>query len=255
MPLDIRIEELKATAISLRSGHSGSPSNQTFPELIAIQPNRSIQQAWRDIAAAISDNDVLPENERLPEPYFARAEIWASVNNYSDSLQDYLTAIKYARTSNRDIISYSEYFDRLYEVVEKFQNMPAPATGAESEMHFAAQRHYGEGCSKFFAGDLWEALKRFDSAIQLAPDQAVYWYFRALTHKRLGDEERAQHDALLGASFERQLTPSRRRAINGSLTRVQGTMRAWLESYRLGSPTHRLLRQYEVRMSTAGRIR
>lgn len=251
--ISTRTKELRATAVALRATNEGR--KQSLPELILIQDSPAVQQAWREVSIAISENDALPESERLPEPYFARAEIWASVKNYSDSLQDYLTAIKYARTSNRDIISYSEYFDRLYDVAEKLQNIPVPAAGAESELHFAAQRHYGQGCSKFFVGDLWEALDRFDSAIQLAPDQPVYWFFRALTHKRLGDEERAQHDALLGASLERQFAPWRRRAMNGSLTRVQGTMRTWLESYRLGSPTNRLLSQYEVRVSTAGSTR
>jgi hypothetical protein len=260
-----RTKELKATAIALRA--TGFEKRQSLPELILAQNNPAIQQAWREVSVAIFENDALLEDERLPEPYFARAEIWASVKNYSDSLRDYLTAIKYARKSNSNILSYSEYFDKLYDVAEKLQNIPVPAAGAESEMFFAAQRHYGHGISKFFTGDLREALDRFDSTVQLAPDQPVYWYFRALTHKRLGDEQRAQHDALMGASFERQYDalmgasferqfgPWRQRALNDSLTRVQGPMRIWLESYRLGSPTNSLLRQYEVRVSTAGGIR
>jgi len=189
-----RTKELKATAIALRA--AGSGKKQSLPELILVQNNPAIQQAWREVSIAISENDALPEDERLPEPYFARAEIWASVKNYSDSLQDYLTAIKYARKSNRDILTYSEYFDSLYDVAEKLQNIPVPAEGAESEFFFAARRHYSHGNTKFFTGDLREALDRFDSAVQLAPDQPLYWYFRALTHKRLGDEQRAQHDAL-----------------------------------------------------------
>lgn len=133
-----RTKELKATAIALRA--AGSGKKQSLPDLILAQNNPAIQQAWREVSVAISENDALPEDERLPEPYFARAEIWASVKNYSDALQDYLTAIKYARKSNRDILTYSEYFDRLYDVAEKLQNIPVPPEGAESDFYFAAIR-------------------------------------------------------------------------------------------------------------------
>ena len=248
--IDNRTKELKATAIALRA--DGPDKKQSLPQLILVQNNSAIQQAWREVSDAISENDALSEVERLPEPYFARAEIWASVKNYSDSLQDYLTAIKYARKSNRDILEYSEYFDRLYDVAEKLQNIPVPAEGAESASFFAARDHYSHGYTKFFMGDLREALERFDSAVQLAPDQPLYWYFRALTHKRLGDEQRAQHDALMGASFERQFAYYRRMSLNRAFTRVQGPMRTWVESYRLGSPTSNWLKQYEVRVSTTG---
>jgi tetratricopeptide (TPR) repeat protein len=244
-PFATRAKELKATAMSLRAVGSAKRSAQSFPELILTQKNPAIQQAWRELSLAISENETLPESERLPEPYFARAEVWASVTNYSDSLQDYLTAIKYARKSNRDLLSYSQYFDKLYDVAEKLQKVPVPAVGAESDPSFAAKDHYSRGNSSYFTGDLQEALDRFDSAVQLAPDQPLYWYFRALTHRRLGDQQRAQYDALMGAFFERECPPWQRRSLHGALTRVQGEMRTWLESYRLGSPTNRLLREYD----------
>lgn len=242
--IDFRIKELQATAISLRAGSSGK--KQSLPELISLQNSPATKRAWLEVSDAISENEALPEDERLPEPYFARAEIWASAKNYSDSLQDYLTAIKYARKSNRDILTYSEYFDRLYDVAEKLQNIPVPAQGGEILPQIAARAHFDQGYRSFFGGQLVEAVDRFDSAVQLAPDQPLYWYFRALTHKRLGDEPRAQHDALMGASFERQLVSFRRLDLNKDLTRVQGSMRTWLETFRLGSPTGRLLRKYAV---------
>ena len=34
---------------------------------------------------------------------------------------------------------------------------------------------------------------------------------------------------------------------------IYDEMRTWLESFRLGSPTNRLLRQYDVRLNVAGR--
>jgi len=248
-PFDARGRELKAIAISLRATGSEKRKASTLPELISIQHKPDIQQAWQDAADAISENEALPENERIPEPYFARAGVWASVKNYSDSLQDYLTAIKYARKANRDLLTYSAYFDELYDVAEKLQEVPVPATGAESDFSSAARRHYGHGYSRFFAGEFQEALDRFDNAVQLAPDQPLYWYFRALTHRRLGDDQRAQHDALMGAYFERQCEPCRRRSLNHAFVRVQGETRMWLESYRLGLSGHRLMGVYELTAS------
>ena len=248
-PFDTRTKELSATAVSLRTIGPEDRKRVTLPELILLQDNPAVQQAWREVTDAISENETLPENDRLPEPYFARAEIWASVKNYSDSLQDYLTAIRYARKANRDLLTYSAYFDKLYDVAEKLQNVPVAATGAESDLSFAARRHYSEGYSKYFTGELQHALDRFDSAIRLAPDQPLYWYFRALTHRRLGDGQRAQHDALMGAYFERQFAPCRRRSLNHAFVRIQGEARTWLEAYRLGSPSHRLLRVYGLTAS------
>jgi hypothetical protein len=247
--VNARVKQLKATAKALRA--VGSDGKQSLPELILTQENPAIQKAWREVSIAILENDGLPENERLPEPYFARAEIWASVNNYSDALRDYLTAIGYARNSNRDTLSYSEYFDKLYTVSEKLQNMPAPAAGVELDTYYAARKQYSLGNTHFFSGELQNALHRFENSVQLAPDQPLYWYFRAMTHHRLGDEQRAQYDALLGATFERQLSRSSRRSMNGALTRVQGELRIWLESYRLGSPSNYLLRKYKIRLDAA----
>jgi tetratricopeptide (TPR) repeat protein len=195
------------------------------------------------VAAAISENETLPDSERLPEPYFARAEIWATAGNYSDSLQDYLYGISIVRVSARDLLSYSVQFDKLGDVADKLQKMPVPAAGAEPIYSSAAREHYSLGYGLFFRDDLRAALEHFDSAVQLAPDQPLYWYFRALTYHGLGDEQRAQHDALMGAFFERELAAWYRRSLHRAFIRIQGARRAWLESYRLGSPTPRLVAQ------------
>ena len=250
-----RARELKATAISLRASRQKTGKTTTLPELILLQNKPAIRRAWKEVTEAIAENEALPEKERLPEPYFARAEIWASVENYSDSLRDYLTAIKYARRANRNLLSYSVYFDKLYDVAGKLRNMPVPARGAERKTARSARKHFGHGYSKYFRGELTEALTHFDSAVQLAPDQPSYWYFRALIHRRLRDDQRAQHDALMGAYFERQLTPHRRRMLNRCFSRVQGKTRTWLESFRQGAPIPNRLGVHNVRLDAAGRSR
>ena len=253
-PYATRGRQLKATAVSLYAPRPDQPKpNQpkTLPELIKIQGNSEIKQAWREVVDAFSKNEKLPEAERLPEPYFARAEIWTSANNYVSAIDDYVEGIKYARKSDRDILTYSRYFDKLQNVAEKLQSLPVPARGVETNLAQKAQQHFNRGCSYFFSGKFFLARESFDNALQLAPAEAGYWYFRALAQRASDDPQRAQHDALMGSYFERKLSRYRRRDLNRTLMRVQGAQRVWLDSYRLGSPTNQLLRDYGINLVTA----
>ena len=92
-PFDAFVVSLNKKADSFRASEHEKPDS--LPELIRLQENQAVRKAWQEIEAAISENEALPERERLPEPYFARAEIWASVNAYAAAVQDYLTAIKW----------------------------------------------------------------------------------------------------------------------------------------------------------------
>ena len=254
-PFDTRVKELEAVAILLRQIKPGNEKKLTLPELILIQDKPVVKEAWTIVADAIAENELLPENERLPEPYFARAEIWASVKNYSDSLQDYLTALQYARRAKRDLLSFSNYFDKLYHVAGKLREVPLPPSGGEPDLLQSARRHFGHGCGQFHAGYLENALDGFVNAVQLAPDQPLYWYFRALTHRRLGDNQRALHDVLMGAHFERIYEVRHRTAVDRTLVNVQGESRIWLETFRRGSPSQRLLQLHNVQPGDVVRIR
>jgi len=254
-PFDSRVKELEATAISLQQKGPEDEKQLTFPELILIQDKPVVKETWETIANMIAENELLPEDDRLPEPYFARAEIWASVNNYSDALQDYLTAIKYARRANRDLLSLSNYFDKLYHVAQQAREIPLPAAGGEADLLRSARRHFGYGYSHFQAGHYEDALDGFINAVQLAPDQPHHWYFRALTHRHLGDDQRALHDVLMGAHFERSYEIRHRISVDRTLLNVQGALRIWLESFRRGSPNQRLLRAHDVQPGNLVRIR
>lgn len=241
-PFSVVAVDLVARAASFRD--SKGLKADSLPELIRLQGNPEVKQAWQDIESAINENEKLEERERLPEPYFARAVTWASVHNYSASLQDYLTALKYARHSDTDIMSYSAYFERLYSVIDRFQKVPAPPLGKGGNYMRIATEHYAKGYHAFWDGDYSLALQRFDNAIQLHPDKSLYWYYRALTFKRMGDDQRAQCDVLFGAYLEKHSERKfqYRCELARGLSRVQGTLRTWLESYRLGDPSHRLLK-------------
>ena len=67
---------------------------------------------------------------------------------------------------------------------------------------------------------------------------------RAVTRRRLGNEEAAKHDALLGAAAEHKACLRRDEAsadINHELRRLQGNDRIWLEDQRRGDPSRRTM--------------
>lgn len=238
-PLEARARELRARSIAERVE---DPSKYfDLPSIIRLQDNPVVQKAWNEVAAAVKENESLPETSRLPEPYFARAEIWASVANYSDALQDLLTGVKYVRLSNRDLFEYRSSLERLHEVAEKLQSVPVAAKGTDSSYADVARRHYSLGYSSFFAGQPRAAMHHFDNAVQLETDQPLYWYFRSLSYREMGDSARANHDALMGAAFERAQKSNSRRLLNRSLMRVQGERRSWLEQYRTGLANQHLV--------------
>ena len=85
-------------------------NRQDLPEVIRLSKNDAIKQAWKEVQEALTENQTL--KQQLPEPYFARAEIWSAVNNYDEAMRDYLKAIRLAREAGQDLASYSSYFDK-----------------------------------------------------------------------------------------------------------------------------------------------
>lgn len=233
-----------STAANLvrRGSETAVRGEPAVPDLIRLQNQPAYEQAWLEIEAAMAENAKLPEP--LSEPYFARAEIWMAVDNYEGAVADYVQALALARKPGRDLAAYQTYLLRLQEALDRRAKAPRPPTLGNHETHLAASRqHFDSGYHAFWQGDLETARLHFDSALQLQPDEALYWYYRALTWKRLGDAEKAQHDALYGAYMERHCG-SRwyRAAVGAHLTRLQGELRRWLEEYRLGDPSHNLIR-------------
>jgi len=232
IPIDTWIHLLNTKARSIKN----DDNVQSIPQLIRTQSNPDIRQAWKEAAEAFKKNAKRPEDQRLPEPYFARAEIWTAVNNYVAAIENYVDGLHYARSSGRDIITYAPYFEKMQAATEKLLALPVPAVGTEKSFSVKGFHHFNRGISFYLRGNYQAAINNFDDAISLAPAEPLCWYFRALAYYGTGDLDRAQHDALLGAHFERKLTRHRRQSLNRSLARVQGTNRMWLEGFRLGSP-------------------
>lgn len=220
----------------------GGKKTASIPQLIRMQNDPQIRQAWQEAADAFDDNNELPENERLPEPYFARAEIWMAVNNYVLAIEDYVDGLHYARRSGRDIITYSPYFSKMQFATEKLLSLPVPPIGTTKNIVLRGSYHLNLGISLYFSGKYGEAVNNFDDAISLSPSDPIAWYFRGLSFYAMGDIDRAQHDALLGMHFERKISRFRQKSIDRILTRIQGANRTWLERFRLGSPNGHGLR-------------
>jgi len=237
-PFSNYVHELKARAVALRSNRPQAVGS--VPDLITIQNNPEIRQSWLRISQAIAENEMLPIEKRLPDPYFARAEIWSSVNNHFESLQDYLVGIRYARSSRRDFAEYSVYFEKLAAVANQVESSPVENKGAHSGWIEMAREHYSLGFSDYFAGAYNDALLHFGNCVSLAPEEPHYWYFRALTYRALGDDSRAKHDALIGAHFE-DGSYANKRMMSIRLSRIQGPNRSWLEKYREGSVMYHIL--------------
>lgn len=212
----------------------GEDRFREIPALIKKEPEH-IQQVWKDLHVAIEEARRLVKEKKLkdelPEPYFARAQIWASVKNHDAALQDYLRAASLVKNSGRDMVAYAKYFLVIHQALDNLDRDPRPPTPN------AGQDYYAKGYHAFWSGDLDLALKYFDDAIQVESTNPLYWYYRALTYKRQGNERRARHDVLIGAHLEginrKYGTGAKELTLRG-LERVQGPFRQWLSAARKG---------------------
>ena len=196
-----------------------------LPANIRYQPP-AIQEAWLEVQEAIAENE--RQHLRLPDPYFARAEILSIVHDFDSAFRDYLRAIQLAEEAGQDLVQHRAYFARLKQILEQYDSMPRPPVNG------SGREHYVQGVHAYWRGNTDEAIQHLTNAIAIEPQQSLHWYFRALAFKRLGDDVRAQHDALMGAHAE--WNDGLADSLAPGLQRVQGDMRRWLEQYRRGDP-------------------
>jgi len=206
-----------------------------MPALIRRQP-QVVQDAWEQVEAAIIENQKFAQP--LPEPYFARSELWIMVGNYDEAMRDLLAAMQAAENRGESLRLYTAVFARLRDALERYDAMPVPPEDGEPS------QHYGHGMHTFWAGNYVLAAQDFTNAITLAPNNPLYWYMRAITRRRMGDDKAAKHDVLLGAAAERRMCSRSLESgaeISRQLRRVQGADRLWLEEYRRGNPSRRTM--------------
>lgn len=215
-----------AESQSVRRSEQIDKTDSDLPALIGLQ-SAAVIDAWREVQTAINANNQL--KQPLPDPYFARAEIWSLIGNHDGALRDYLKASQLALDAGQDLAIYRAYFLKLHEALENLDREPqSPLEGGDRDE--LAMLHYARGYHAFWRGDLAAAAREFDDAVQLNPRHPLYWFYRALANKRLGQERQAQHDALIGGSLER----AGRYRVDHDVQRLQGDLRQWLQGYRLG---------------------
>ncbi|HBV63612.1 MAG TPA: hypothetical protein DEF45_11380, partial [Rhodopirellula sp.] len=111
------------------------------PWLIRFQDNPAVLDAWDSVSELIASNERMAADERLPDPYFARAAIWVAVENYADAIQDYITGIDLARKRGQAAEFYLPYVEKLAVAIRKLESNPVPVAGVELGWQNAAKQH------------------------------------------------------------------------------------------------------------------
>ena len=83
---------------------------------------------------------------------------------------------------------------------------------------------YGRGVQLFYAGQVAEALARFDAAIRLDANDARSWYFKSLCETTLGDKVAAAKSIDRAVALHLQDKPPAAQ-IGQALERIQGPAR------------------------------
>jgi len=94
-----------------------------------------------------------------------------------------------------------------------------------------SQTRFGSGLEHFFTGDYAVAERQLTVAISLSPNDARYYYFRALARARQGNRFEAEQDLSAGAKLESREARSALE-VGRALERIQGSERNWLEAFR-----------------------
>jgi tetratricopeptide (TPR) repeat protein len=237
------IASLVKEEIEFSDSSAASEDEGSLPLVIRHQRSVRLKRAWLSIQKIIKNNETLPEDKRVPEPYFARAEIWMAVDNYVEAMTDYLTALRYASSSGRELQTYIRYYSKVEKTIERFALLPAPPSGVSPDARRKGSHHFGFGVTEFRIRNHTQAVRHFGNAISMEPDNPLYWYYRSVASRRSGDSNHAVYDALYGTLIEsKKYSPYKSRQMAQGLQHIQGEDRIWLESFRLGDPSDRIIR-------------
>lgn len=225
-----------------RDGRDNTEGPDPTPLVIRQDRRTWLRKAWLELQDIIKDNDSLPLDKRRPEPYFARAELWTQVHNYPEAMRDYLSALHYASSSGRQLQSYARYNDKIHATIDQFTRIPAPPVGVSNNLLGTGWNHYSHGVSAFRLKNNQDAARHFQNAVSVVPDNPIYWYYRSVAVKRLGDEDQALFDVVYGAFVEsNRQSPQYSQLITRELQHIQGPDRIWLEGFRLGDPSGKII--------------
>ena len=211
------------------------------PDSIQFHENEQLRQAWKEATEAITENATLPAAQRIPDPYFARAEVYMQAENYVAALDDCASASAIVATAGLDSRKQQQAAEIYTKAIKQLRSVPQPPKDAFTNIDLQASEHYNASQRFIASRDFENAIAELAKSLSLTPSRPLYWYMRAIARHESGDLHLAQSDALLGALFERRLSPRARHDISRGLTRVQGPTRLWLEAYRRGKADMELL--------------
>jgi len=227
-----RLDGLKQGEVALR-GSLGEVTGQP-PLSVRTHENDQLREAWMEATAAITENNALPASQRLPDPYFARAEVYLQVDDAVAALDDCASASAIVAASGLDSRQQQRVAEVYTTAIKRLRSLPQPPKDAFTNIDLQASAHFNAAQQSIARRDFQNATKELTKALSLTPSRPLYWYMRAIACREGGDLQRAQSDALLGASFERRLSPPAKRDLSKGLARIQGPSRLWLEAIRRG---------------------
>jgi len=216
--------------VQAKTGPVDQPSEE-MPVSIR-RHSKAFQEAWRQIQAAIRQNERLKKPR--PEPYLDRAELLATAQDHQSAMKDCLTAVHLVRSSSNNLVEQARYLGLLEHALQRIVESPEPLYIADADQQFS------RGRSLFFRGLNKTALARFDGAVMLSPKEPLFLYFRGLTLKRLGRDAEATSDIRRAVSLDVQqlfgdsqnISRYRLRTHRAkTFERIQGPLRFWMESH------------------------
>lgn len=237
--LSRQLDNLEKSERSLRRSF-GQLATQP-PRSIASHENEQLREAWREATEAITANNALPAAQRLPDPYLARAEVYMQVGDVVAALDDCASASEIVATAGLDSRKQQQAAEIYTSALKQLRSLPQPPRDAFTDIDMQASEHFNASQRFMAQRDFDRAIAELAKALSLTPSRPHYWYMRAVAHREGGDLHKAQSDALLGAMFERRLSPPARHEVSKVLSRIQGSTRLWLEEYRRGKAEMELM--------------
>lgn len=195
-----------------------------LPYLISRE-SEEVQETWRNVDELVRENEKL--ESPIPDPLYARAELWTSVGVHEEALDDYLEATKLFLRTKPNLVDQSVALKRLSEALERVSRRPSP------DYPYEANDAFWFGYHQFNQQRYEIAVAYFSEASRLMPNDAVYRVYRALALQRIGNTADAERQLTVASSLLRRPNcPERElRGYPIRLERVQGTDRQWVDSF------------------------
>jgi len=245
-------------------------SGRTFSDLIRIADDE-LREIFALAQTSYAENLLLSPRHQHYEPYFARAKAWAEAGYYPEAMFDYFDGLEIIKRlpaieghPESAFLLYQKHFNELTSTVRAALSQPFSVATMGRKTNHTAGQHFSRGYTQFWDAEsnknrqlYQQALQSFSNAISVEFYVPVYWYYRGLAYKRLGQKNQAIYCFLLASQMEKMTVENIENNecerehiypvhLNSSfhLTRFQGEERVWLERIRWGDPSNQLLKDY-----------